>query len=173
MTTNRVDRVFLSLFPPSPSPPKASAAEHDGQRMFAQVMNEAIDDFVQSPAMKVDWIHRQSVVDHLRQWVEECFVPAVTEGLRSLTGNSSLRVTPNELSDWQNAALDRLAKQRIRNLLDYVKAWPHSTGAILDLKVCDSLKVPLAGKTINNCPFRSTCIHQRARYYPRPRSHNS
>ncbi|KAI4722726.1 hypothetical protein E4T48_00975 [Aureobasidium sp. EXF-10727] len=83
-----------------------------------------MDAFVQSTAMKVDWTQRQSVVDRLRQWIRHRFVPAV--GLS----------TPNELTDWENTALERLAKQRIKNLLDYVKAWPHSTGAILDLREC-------------------------------------
>jgi anaphase-promoting complex subunit 2 len=83
-----------------------------------------MDSFVQSAAMKVDWTQRQSVVDRLRQWIRHRFVPAV--GLS----------TPNELADWENTALERLAKQRIRYLLDYVKAWPHSTGAILDLREC-------------------------------------
>jgi anaphase-promoting complex subunit 2 len=94
------------------------------QRAMAQGMYAAMDTFVQSAAMKVDWTQRQSVVDRLRQWIRHRFVPAV--GLS----------TPNELADWENTALERLAKQRIRNLLDYVKAWPHSTGAILDLREC-------------------------------------
>jgi anaphase-promoting complex subunit 2 len=94
------------------------------QRAMAQGMYAAMDSFVQSAAMKVDWTQRQSVVDRLRQWIRHRFVPAV--GLS----------TPNELADWENTALERLAKQRIRHLLDYVKAWPHSTGAILDLREC-------------------------------------
>lgn len=85
--------------------------------------------------MKVDWVQRQSVVDQLRKWVQECFVPTVTEGLRSLTSNAHFHITSNEVADWQSAALERLARHRIKHLLDYVKAWPHSTGAILDLKV--------------------------------------
>jgi anaphase-promoting complex subunit 2 len=94
------------------------------QRAMAQGMYAAMDSFVQSAAMKVDWTQRQSVVDRLRQWIRHRFVPAV--GLS----------TPNELADWENTALERLAKQRIKHLLDYVKAWPHSTGAILDLREC-------------------------------------
>jgi anaphase-promoting complex subunit 2 len=98
--------------------------DYHAQRAMAQGMYAAMDAFVQSAAMKVDWTQRQSVVDRLRQWIRHRFVPAV--GLS----------TPNELADWENTALERLAKQRIRNLLDYVKAWPHSTGAILDLREC-------------------------------------
>lgn len=113
-----------------------------GQRVFAQVMNGVIDSFVQSATMKVDWMQRESIVDRLRQWVERSFIPAVTDGLRSLTGDTSFRVALNESSEWQSAALDRLAKQRIKFLLDYVKAWPHSTGAILDLKVGDYQDIP-------------------------------
>jgi anaphase-promoting complex subunit 2 len=94
------------------------------QRAMAQGMYAAMDSFVQSAAMKVDWTQRQSVVDRLRQWIRHRFVPAV--GLS----------TPNELADWESTALERLAKQRIKHLLDYVKAWPHSTGAILDLREC-------------------------------------
>lgn len=94
------------------------------QRAMAHGMYAAMDTFVQSAAMKVDWTQRQSVVDRLRQWIRHRFVPAV--GLSS----------PNEVADWENTALERLAKQRIRHLLDYVKAWPHSTGAILDMREC-------------------------------------
>ncbi|KAH0283647.1 hypothetical protein M436DRAFT_56887 [Aureobasidium namibiae CBS 147.97] len=94
------------------------------QRAMAQGMYAALDAFVQSAAMKVDWTQRQSVVDRLRQWIRHRFVPAV--GLS----------TPSETIDWESTALERLAKQRIRHLLDYVKAWPHSTGAILDLREC-------------------------------------
>ncbi|KAI5205867.1 hypothetical protein E4T38_04013 [Aureobasidium subglaciale] len=98
--------------------------DYYAQRAMAQGMYAAMDAFVQSAAMKVDWTRRLSVVDRLRHWIRHRFIPAV--GLS----------TPNDVADWENTALERLAKQRIRHILDYVKAWPHSTGAILDLREC-------------------------------------
>ena len=98
-------------------------------------MNEVIDSFVQSFPMRVDWVERSSVTNHLRDWVRQSFVPAVTDGLYSLTGSPDISVTPKESVDWERAALDRLAKQRMKYLLDYVKFWPNSSGAVEDLKV--------------------------------------
>lgn len=78
--------------------------------------------------MKVDWIRRQSIVDQLQQWIDLSLTPTIVA--------SGVCIAPNELTDWKLTIMERLAKQRIRHLLDYVKAWPHSTGAILDLREC-------------------------------------
>ncbi|TIA62778.1 hypothetical protein D6C77_02523 [Aureobasidium pullulans] len=102
--------------------------DYHTQRATAQVVHAAIDSFVQSSAMKVDWIRRQSIVDQLQQWIDLSLTPTIVA--------SGVCIAPNELTDWKLTIMERLAKQRIRHLLDYVKAWPHSTGAILDLREC-------------------------------------
>ncbi|GAB7351344.1 hypothetical protein MBLNU459_g2031t1 [Dothideomycetes sp. NU459] len=100
-------------------------------------MNAVVDAYVESPAMKVDWVGRQSVVAKLRQWVRTSFVPAARSGLRALSDvgdDAKDATTSNETMEWENAAIERLARLRMRNLFSYIQAWDHSIGAILDLK---------------------------------------
>lgn len=106
-----------------------------GQRSFAQAMNSLIEDYVQSPAVKVDWVGRESVTCRLRTWMHDVFVPVAKDCLRCLTGQSDTTFFDSEIAEWKNFALEKLAKQRIKYLFEYVRAWDHSTGAMLDLKV--------------------------------------
>lgn len=110
---------------------------HDfGQRAYAHAMNAVIDAYVESPAMKVDWVGRQSTITQLRRWVQDSFVPAARSGLQALTGNTDNGAMPNDTAEWENTAIERLARHRMRGLFGYIQAWDHSIGAILDLKVC-------------------------------------
>lgn len=106
-----------------------------GQRAFAHAINAVVDSFIQSPAVKVDWVDRQSVTGHLRQWIQEQFIPLARNGIQCLTGDFNITLTESETLEWETIALEKLAKQRIKYLFEYVRSWDHSQGAILDLKV--------------------------------------
>lgn len=106
-----------------------------GQRAYAHAMNAVIDAYVESPAMRVDWVGRQSTVNRLRQWIGNSFVPAARDGLRALTVNTEDATMPSDTIEWENTAIERLARHRMRGLFGYIQAWDHSVGAILDLKV--------------------------------------
>ena len=106
-----------------------------GQRAFAHAMNAVIDSYIQSPAVKVDWVGQECVTEKLRTWIREVFIPVAQDGLQCLTGNSSTIFLESEKSKWESVALEKLAKQRIKYIFEYVRAWDQSTGAILDLKV--------------------------------------
>lgn len=106
-----------------------------GQRALAHAMNAVVDSYVQSSAVKVDWVGRQSVTGILRNWVRDMFVPVARDCLQCLTGQKDTTFFDSETVEWENVALEKLAKQRIKYLFEYVRAWDHSTGAILDLKV--------------------------------------
>lgn len=111
-----------------------------GQRAYAHAMNAVIDAYVESPAMKVDWVGRQSTVNQLRQWVRDSFVPAARDGLRTLAADANDATMPNDVGEWENTAIERLARHRMRGLFGYIQAWDHSVGAILDLKVCSQVE---------------------------------
>lgn len=124
-----------------------------GQRSFAQAMNSLIENYVQSAAVKVDWVGHESVTGRLRIWMRDVFVPVAKDCLRCLTGQPDTTFFDSEIAEWEISALEKLAKQRIKYLFEYVRAWDHSTGAILDLKV--SLNSPL----LTRSPLTDTGIH--------------
>lgn len=106
-----------------------------GQRALAYAMNSLIITFVQSPAVKVDWVARESVIDRLRAWTRDTFTPVAKDCLHCLTGDSNDAPLDNSIVEWTKFALEKLARQRIKYIFEYVRAWDHSAGAILDLKV--------------------------------------
>lgn len=106
-----------------------------GQRALAHAMNALITTYVQSPAMKVDWVARESVFNRLSTWTEDTFAPVTRDCLQCLTGGPIDTLMDTEVAEWSKVALDKLARQRIKYIFEYVRAWDHSAGAILDLKV--------------------------------------
>lgn len=98
-------------------------------------MTRVIDSYVQSPAVKVDWIGRQSVTGKLRNWIQETFVPSARDCVRCLSGQPDTNFHDDETTGWEHMALEKLANQRVKYLFEYVRAWDNSEGAILDLKV--------------------------------------
>ncbi|KAF1956477.1 hypothetical protein CC80DRAFT_525344 [Byssothecium circinans] len=103
------------------------------QRAFAHAMNKIIDTFIGSHYVKVDWPTKRSVVQDMRNWVENGFVPLVELVLECLRCGEA-DVEPAQLKMWQEMALARLGRERVGGLFDFVINWDQSMGAILDLK---------------------------------------
>lgn len=102
------------------------------QIALAHAMHSAISAFIDSPTMRVDWIRKQSVVPHIRVWIDTQFQPAVRNCHLLMGGKHSPRAT--ECQKWSDMALDALGRKRTAHLLRYVQMWNTSLGAVLDLK---------------------------------------
>ena len=111
-----------------------------GERAFAQ----AIDRFLRGPAIErrcfeVNWNGHQFVVERLRTWVEQHFNPFICNGLRNITGNSAFELPWQDMKQFDVMAVTHLGHLRTASLFDYVKTWPDSTGAILDIRAYMSI----------------------------------
>ncbi|KAH6106779.1 anaphase-promoting complex subunit 2 [Parastagonospora nodorum] len=109
------------------------------QKAFAHAMNKLLDSYMTSHYLKVDWYSKQSIVSHMRLWIEKGFCPLVELVLECLQCEQST-VLPTEVTAWQEMALNRLGRARVDNLFDFVMNWDKSLGAVLDIK--EYLKVP-------------------------------
>lgn len=105
------------------------------QRAFAQAVHALIEMYIHSPQVRVDWYGRTSVVNVIREWVRHDLCKYVVYCLSRLNDHYKAEVPSKYYDYWQRRIVELLGKYRVRLLFDYVKTWPHSTGAILDLKV--------------------------------------
>ncbi|WPG97691.1 anaphase-promoting complex subunit 2 [Acrodontium crateriforme] len=106
-----------------------------GERAFAHAVHKLLDGpAVERRCFEVDWSGHESVVDKLREWIQSKFAPFVEQCLSKLTGNASLQLTESEITQFVTMAALKLGRQRTLSLFDYVKSWPHSQGAVLDIK---------------------------------------
>lgn len=103
------------------------------QKALAHAMNKLLDSFIASHYLKVDWYSKQSIVPHLRMWLEKGFCSLVELILECLKCEQS-SVLPTELTAWQEMALNRLGRARVDDLFDFVMNWDKSLGAVLDIK---------------------------------------
>jgi anaphase-promoting complex subunit 2 len=100
----------------------------------------AVHDFLAGPAIQrrcfaVEWIERCDVASRLTRWTQECFQPAVQEAVSHL-GDFHSRGKADELDAEQlkSMAMSYLGRSRVEALYDYVRTWPDSQGALLDIK---------------------------------------
>lgn len=105
-----------------------------GERAFAH----AVHRFLQGPAIgrrcfQVDWNGHSSVVPKLRSWVSRNVLPLIEQALAALSGNNALKLAQNDADQFVSMAVTNLGRLRALHLFDYVKSWPASTGAILDV----------------------------------------
>tara|TARA_R110002003_G_scaffold28_15_gene1633 strand:- start:9706 stop:11877 length:2172 start_codon:yes stop_codon:yes gene_type:complete len=105
----------------------------NAQKAFAHAMNKLLDSFITSHYLKVDWYSKQSVVPHLRAWIQKGFCPLVELVLECLRCEQS-SVLPTEITFWQEMGLSRLGRARVDNLFDFTINWDKSLGAVLDIK---------------------------------------
>lgn len=103
------------------------------QKAFAHAMNKLLDSYMTSHYLKVDWYSKQSIVPHMKMWIEKGFCPLVELVLECLKCEQS-SVLPAEITSWQEMALSRLGRSRVDNLFDFVMNWDKSLGAVLDIK---------------------------------------
>ncbi|SMY28887.1 unnamed protein product [Zymoseptoria tritici ST99CH_1A5] len=89
------------------------------------------DAAVQRRCFQVDWSGRASVMPKLRGWIRDCFVPATEQAISTLTGEALLKLPAEQ---FVSAAENHLGRSRVSSLFDYVRSWPSSQGAILDIR---------------------------------------
>lgn len=88
---------------------------------------------VERQCLQVDWSGQETVVPRLKSWVEDCFAPCIQGAISALTG-SRFQFTGNDIERMAASAVLSLVRKRTETLFDYVKMWPASTGALLDIK---------------------------------------
>ncbi|KAK2750597.1 hypothetical protein FQN57_002668 [Myotisia sp. PD_48] len=105
------------------------------QKVFANVMNNMITEFVMSSYTK-SWGSPSLANEHLRLWIENIFSRLVVQALDILLPGSSsqMNVPLSDMEKWKDIAISRLAALRINELFDVVVDWDSSSGAIEDLK---------------------------------------
>ena len=89
---------------------------------------------VERRCFEVDWSGHESVVGKLQGWITVKFAPFIEQALSALTGNKSLRLSESDIAQFTTMTVLKLGRQRTFALFDYVKTWPESQGAVLDIK---------------------------------------
>jgi len=105
-----------------------------GQTSLATAVKAVIDTYVESYAMRLDWIGKASRVDDLQAWVATKLEPAINRCLMLITKTEPLSIGQTERDQWQKMAINSLGFSRGKYLLSYVQMWDQSMGAVLDLK---------------------------------------
>lgn len=113
---------------------------YQAQRIFAEVMSEILTSHIKSTYAGV-WTSPSSVVEQLRDWVENSFSRFVVEILASMkkinaSGTDELiDVTHADVERWQELGVSKLGALRTDELFDVIVEWENgSQGAIEDLK---------------------------------------
>ncbi|GAB7337523.1 hypothetical protein MBLNU457_g2845t1 [Dothideomycetes sp. NU457] len=105
-----------------------------GQRSLAIAVKAVIDTYVESYAMRVDWVGKGSRVEELQAWVSTQLEPAINRCLTLITNDETLSLGQTERDQWQKMAINSLGLIRGKYLLSYVQMWDRSMGAVLDLR---------------------------------------
>lgn len=104
------------------------------QRALALATHRLLDGpAVERQCFQVDWSGYETVVPRLKTWIEDCFAPCIQGAISALTG-SNFRFTGNDVERMATSAALSLVRKRTEALFDYVKVWPESKGALLDIK---------------------------------------
>ena len=113
---------------------------YQAQRIFAEVMSGILTSHIKSTYAGV-WTSPSSVVEQLRDWVENSFSRFVVEILSSMkTINASatdelIDVSHADVERWQEMGVNELGALRTDELFDVIVEWENgSQGAIEDLK---------------------------------------
>jgi len=104
------------------------------QRALALATHRLLDGpAVERQCLQVDWSGQKTIVPRLKAWIEECFAPCIQGAIGALTG-SQFQFTSNDIERMAANAVLSLVRKRTETLFDYVKVWPASKGALLDIK---------------------------------------
>lgn len=113
---------------------------YQAQRIFAEVMSDILTLHIKSTYTGV-WTSPSSVVEQLRDWVENSFSRFVVEILSSMkTINAAgvdelIDVTHADVERWQEMGVNKLGALRTDELFNVIVEWENgSQGAIEDLK---------------------------------------
>jgi anaphase-promoting complex subunit 2 len=93
---------------------------------------------IQRPCFAVDWAGLdctgyRSTVPKLRDWVSNQLASAVRQALSVLKQDAQWSSAPADIQQLASIAVNNLGRTRTDALFDYVKAWPASRGAVLDI----------------------------------------
>lgn len=104
------------------------------QRALALATHRLLDGpAVERRCLQVDWTGQKTIVPRLKTWVGDCFAPCIQGAIGTLTG-SRFEFTSNDVDRMAANAVLSLVRKRTETLFDYVKMWPASKGALLDIK---------------------------------------
>lgn len=104
------------------------------QRALALATHRLLDGpAVERQCFQVDWSGYETVVPRLKTWIEDCFAPCIQGAINALTG-TNFQFTGNDVERMATSAALSLVRKRTEALFDYVKVWPESKGALLDIK---------------------------------------
>ncbi|TKA24220.1 hypothetical protein B0A50_05984 [Salinomyces thailandicus] len=108
------------------------------ERAFAHAMHKFLQrSAIDRTCFRLEWGTEQaSVVQKLRFWVASVLVPFIENTLKKLSANPSLKLSDSDKYQFQQIAVGSLGRSRTANLFDYVKKWPDTKGALLDIKDC-------------------------------------
>lgn len=125
------------------------------QRALALATHRLLDGpAVERQCLQVDWSGQKTIVPRLKAWVEDCFAPSIQGAIGALTG-SQFQFTSNDIERMAANAVLSLVRKRTENLFDYVKIWPASRGALLDIK-----EQITTGSTLEKATLCTTFIRQ-------------
>lgn len=106
-----------------------------GERAFAYALHQLLNGpAIERRCFQVDWVDRKSVVHRLKSWIERKVSPVVELAQEKLCGYA--KPAGGHTDELVPIATNNLRILRTSALFDYVKAWPASTGAILDIWEC-------------------------------------
>ncbi|OAA49300.1 Cullin [Metarhizium rileyi] len=110
------------------------------QVLFAEIMDECMNDYIQRTytgvwtalgvAGNANTSAPSGCIDHLCDWVENHYGRLAVEVLSRLGG----QVAWTDVERWREIAIGRLASLRITELFDIVLHWPESKGGLEDLR---------------------------------------
>lgn len=110
------------------------------RRVFAEVMNDMLNSHVKS-AYAGQWTSPSTVIERLRDWVENQFARFTVEVLNCLReekdsrGRQTTEVSLADVERWQEMGINRLGALRTNELFSIIVDWDEgSKGAIEDLK---------------------------------------
>jgi anaphase-promoting complex subunit 2 len=125
------------------------------QRALALATHRLLDGpAVERQCLQVDWSGQKTIVPRLKTWVEKCFAPCIQGAIGALTG-SQFQFKANDIERMAANAVLSLVRKRTEALFDYVKVWPASKGALLDIK-----EQITTGSTLEKASLCTTFIRQ-------------
>ncbi|KAK0935174.1 hypothetical protein LTR29_013275 [Friedmanniomyces endolithicus] len=106
-----------------------------GERAFAQAVHSILKKAaIERRCFQVDWSEQTTVMPMLRSWIETYVTPFVNRSLAALTGNCAPKMSEMDAARFASIAVANLGRRRTAAIFDYVKSWPASTSAFLDIQ---------------------------------------
>jgi anaphase-promoting complex subunit 2 len=129
-----------------------------GLHALANALNRLLEHVAKRwPCFAVDWAHQNSVMPKLRDWVST-YLAADLDNYLANEAQMEWAQCDQLAPVLAAQAVQYLGQERTNALFDYIKAWPDSRGAILDLKEFIAFSPP---EKSNVCAKFTAQIQQR------------